>query len=92
MGLPTDYSYIDRCLDTVCLARAVKKEIPFNNGNLLGWQYKLNSFRERGLRVSLQQCCKDYSIDFDPKLLHDALYDIKKNHEVFEKLIWQVNI
>jgi DNA polymerase III epsilon subunit-like protein len=92
LDLPTDYSYINKCLDTVCLARAVKKEIPFKNGSLLSWQYKLNGFRERGLKVSLQQCCKDYSIDFDPKLLHDALYDIKKNHEVFNKLIWQIEI
>lgn len=92
LDLSSDYSYINRCLDTVCLARAVKKEIPFKNCDLLSWQYKLNGFHERGLKVSLQQCCKDYSIDFDPKLLHDALYDIKKNYEVFNKLMWQVEI
>lgn len=92
LGLPVDYSYLNQALDTVCLARAVKKEIPFNNGSALSWQYKLLNFRERGLKVSLQQCCKDYEIDFDPKKLHDALYDIEKNYEVFKKLIWQVNI
>tara|TARA_R100000008_G_scaffold53384_1_gene32373 strand:- start:490 stop:1128 length:639 start_codon:yes stop_codon:yes gene_type:complete len=92
LGLKADYSYIDRTIDTVCLGRAIKKEIPFKNGNFLSWQYKLHSFREKGLRTSLQQCCKDYSIDFDPKLLHDALYDIEKNYEVFKKMIWEVEI
>ena len=92
LGLDADYSYMNSLVDTLCLARAIKKEIPFKNGNLLSWQYKLNNFRERGLKANLQQCCKDYSIDFDPKLLHDALYDIEKNYEVFKKMIWQVEI
>jgi len=92
LKLSPDYSYINNCIDTACLAKSIKKEIPFKNGDRLGWQYKLNGIIERGLRVNLQQCCKDYSIDFDPKLLHDALYDIEKNYEVFKKMIWQVNI
>lgn len=92
LNIKPDYSYINKCLDTVCLARAIKKEIPYSNGDLLSWQYKLLNLRERGLKVNLQQCCKDYSIDFDPKLLHDALYDIEKNYEVFKKMIWQLDI
>ena len=91
-GRLPDYSYIEDTIDTVCLGRAIKKNIPFKNGSRLSWQYKLNGFRERGMKVSLQQCCKDYSIDFDPKLLHNALYDIEKNYEVFQKMIWQVEI
>ena len=91
LNLPPDYSYINNSIDTACLAKAIKKEIPFKNGDRLGWQYKLNGIIERGLRVNLQQCCRDYSIDFDPKLLHNALYDIEKNYEVFKKMIWQVN-
>ena len=92
LGLPSDYTYINKCLDTVCLARAIKKEIPVNGSGLLSWQYKLQNLRERGLKVNLQQCCKDYSIELDPKLLHDALYDIEKNYEVFQKMIWQIDI
>ena len=92
LGLSPDYSYMDKLIDTACLAKAIKKEIPFKNGNLLTWQYKLNHLIERGLKVNLTQCCKDYSIEFDPKLLHDALYDIEKNYEVFKKMLWQVEI
>ena len=92
LNLPPDYSYLTNLIDTACIAKSIKKEIKFKNGNLLSWQYKLSSLIERGLRVNLQQCCKDYSIDFDPALLHDALYDIEKNYEVFKKMLWQVEI
>ena len=88
-----DYSYIPHCIDTLCLAKGIKKNIKFQQGDhLLAWQYKLNNFFERGLRASLTQCCKDYQIDFDPKKLHDALYDIEKNYEVFQKMIWEIDI
>ena len=92
-GLPPDYSYINECIDTLCLAKGIKKNIKFQKGeNFLAWQYKLNNLVERKLRASLTQCCKDYQIDFDPKKLHDALYDIEKNYEVFQKMIWDIEI
>ena len=92
-GLAPDYSFCDRIIDTVCLARAVKKNIKKPKGEeMLPWQYRLLHFREKGLRVSLQQCCKDYDVEFDPSKLHDALYDIKKNMDIFNKIIWQTEV
>jgi hypothetical protein len=35
---------------------------------------------------------ENYDIDFDPKKLHDALYDIEKNFEIFLKQIWELEI
>ena len=93
LDLPTDYSYLNRCVDTLCLAKAIHKEIDVNDSDdLLAWQFKLNSFYERGMRLNLAACCKTYDVDFDPSKLHDALYDIKKNYEVFRKMIWNVKI
>ena len=92
LNLPVNYEYMPSLIDTACLAKAIKKDIHFKNESLLSWQYKLNHLIERGLKVNLQQCCKDYSIDFDPSLLHDALYDIEKNYEIFQKMIWEVEI
>jgi DNA polymerase III epsilon subunit-like protein len=92
-GRKTDYSYINQLIDTVCLARAVKKDVKYKKEtDFLSWQYRLLNHKERGLKVNLQQCCKDYDIDFDPKKLHDALYDIKKNSEIFSKMIWEVEV
>jgi len=93
LGRSTDYSYLSECLDTLCLAKAIEKDIKINDGDdLLPWQFKLNSFRERGMRLSLGACCKKYEVDFDAAKLHDALYDIQKNYEIFEKMLWKIEL
>jgi len=93
LGKPSDYSYINRVLDTNCIARAIKNEIAFTkNDDLLSWQYKLLNFRKRGVKTNLKQLCKDYSIEFDDKKLHEALYDVEKTNEVLHKMLWQIEI
>ena len=93
LGKGTDYSYLNRCIDTLCIAKAIHKNIELNEKEeLLSWQFKLNSFRERGMRLNLAACCKNYEVDFDPSKLHDALYDIQKNYEVFKKMLWKITI
>jgi len=93
LGRSTDYSYLSESIDTLCIAKAIAKDIEFNHEDeLLPWQFKLNSFRERGLRLSLGACCKTYDVHLDTTKLHDALYDIEKNYEVFQKMLWKIEI
>lgn len=93
LGKKTDYSYLNSSIDTLSLAKAIHKEIEFNEDDqFLSWQFKLNSVYERGMRLNLGACCKTYEVDFDPAKLHDALYDIKKNYEVFRKMLWKIKI
>jgi|TARA_B110000196_G_C21097182_1_gene640613 DNA polymerase III epsilon subunit-like protein len=92
LGLPSDYSYIDRLVDTNCLAKAIEKQIPPPSSDFTPWQYKLCNFRERGLKTNLKFLCQKYDIDFDPGCLHDALYDIERNYEVFKKQVWEIEI
>ena len=41
-GFAPDYSYIDRCVDTNCLARGIKNKINFDGAEaFVAWQYKL---------------------------------------------------
>ena len=42
--------------------------------------------RKRGIRASLGEMGKYYSIDFDPNKLHDALVDLELNLKVWKKL------
>ena len=92
-GLNSDFSYLDRLLDTNCLARALKLSIPKSEKHgRLEWQYKLLHNRKKGIKTNLKQMCKDYSIDFDESKLHDALYDVEKTYEVLMKLIWEVEV
>ena len=34
----------------------------------------------------------DFKIDFDEKMLHDAMYDVRMTNEMFKKLIWNVEV
>jgi DNA polymerase III epsilon subunit-like protein len=89
----SDYSYIKRIIDTNCIARAIKMDIDYEVGdNFLLWQYKLLHYRKKGIKTNLRQLCSDYDIDFDDKCLHEAIYDVKKTHEVLMKMIWDIEI
>lgn len=89
----SDFSYTENLVDTLCLAKALKKRINLDkDDDLLAWQYRLNHLIERGLSCNLRQCCKDFDVSFDESKLHDALYDIKVNYEVFKKMIWEIEI
>ena len=80
-------------IDTLSIAKAIKKQIKISKGeSLLAWQYRLNHLIERGLSCNLKQCCKDFDVPFDASKLHDALYDIRVNYEVFKKMIWEVEL
>tara|TARA_R100000008_G_C3557163_1_gene153877 strand:+ start:226 stop:711 length:486 start_codon:yes stop_codon:yes gene_type:complete len=89
----SDYSYINRVIDTNCIAKAAKEQIKKSKKEpLINWQYKLNEFRKRGLKTNQKQLLKEYDIKFDENKLHDARYDIEMTFKIFNKLIWEVEI
>ena len=93
LGKKPDYSYINRSIDTLCLAKAIKNDIKFNkNDDLFSWQYRLNNMIDRKSKKKLIDLCKHYDIPVDESKLHDAMYDIQQNYEVFKKMLWEVNI
>jgi len=91
-GKTSDYSYLNRAIDTNCLAKSESLDIEFDGSDLALWQFKLQKIRKRGLKSSLKFMCQKYNIDFDESKLHDALYDIEKNYEVFKEMLWRFNI
>ncbi|MAG59393.1 hypothetical protein CMO96_01200 [Candidatus Woesebacteria bacterium] len=93
LGRKPDYSYVNNSIDTLCLAKAIAKDIKINDDDeLMSWQFKLNSIYERGMRLSLGACCKTYGVELDSNKLHDALYDIQRNYEVFKQMLWKIEI
>lgn len=93
LGLHPDYSYVSRSIDTLCLAKAIKNDIKFSReDDLFSWQYRLNNMIDRKSKKKLIDLCKDYDISIDESKLHDAMYDIEQNYEVFKKMLWEVNI
>ena len=82
-----------KMLDTKALMTAVKTDYKFNpDDDLLKFQYQLTNTRHKGVKTSLLTCLKHYGIDFDPALLHDALYDIEKNVEIWNKMKFDLEI
>jgi DNA polymerase III epsilon subunit-like protein len=93
LGHKTDFSYVKRIIDTNCIAKAIKKNIkPQVDTDFTFWQYKLNDFREKGLKTSIKTQLKEYKIDFDENMLHNSLYDVQMNFKIFQKQIWQIEI
>ena len=93
LGLKIDYSFVSRIFDTKAIATALAKgnKTP-DRDDFASWQIKWLNYRERGLKSNQKYLLEYYDIDFDPKKLHDALYDIEKNFEIFLKQIWELEI
>ncbi len=91
-GEKTDYSYMNRIIDTNCIAKAYKLGLKQPDGNLTFWQCKLNNYIQRGLKTRQQTLLKEFDIEFDPDKLHDAIYDVEMTLKIFNKLIWNVEI
>ncbi len=88
-----DYSFLNHLVDTLSISKAINNEIEYKpNENFTQWQYKILSIRTRSGRNKLIDLCKKYEVPFNMKKLHDALYDIQKNYEVFKKMIWDIEI
>jgi len=93
LGKSPDFSYVKRILDTNCIAKAIKKNIkPQKDLDFTCWQYRLNDFREKGLKTSIKAQLKDYKIDFDESMLHNSMYDVQMNFKIFQKQLWQIEI
>ena len=93
LGLDIDYSFVNRIFDTKAIATALAKGVKTPDmDDFTGWQIKWLHYRERGLKSNQKHLLEYYGIDFDEKQLHDALYDIEKNFEIFLKQIWELEV
>lgn len=93
LGIDIDYSFVERIFDTKAIATALAKgnKTP-DKDDFIAWQVKWLHYRERGLRTNQKRLLEHYGIEFDEKKLHDALYDIEKNFEIFIKQLWELDI
>jgi DNA polymerase III epsilon subunit-like protein len=95
VGKREDWSFVPRMIDTLCLARGIHYGLkPPKRGteDFMLWQYKLLQKRETKVKCTLGALCKYYQIATDESMLHDAVYDIRQNLEVFKKQIWEIEI
>ena len=93
LNVKINYSFAKRCFDTKAIATAIAKDNKNpDKEDFLAWQLRYLHYREKGLKTNQKFLLQYYDIDFDEKKLHDALYDIEKNFEIFQKQIWELEI
>lgn len=93
LNLKADFSFAKRCFDTKAIATAIAKgnKTP-DKDDFISWQLRYLNYRERGLKTNQKFLLQHYEIQFDEAKLHDALYDIEKNFEIFQKQLWELEV
>jgi hypothetical protein len=92
LGKREDYSYMSRMLDTHCLFKARQKGWKPELDSYEAWQWRVQNWREKGLKSNLGFVCKAFGIPYDENEAHAALYDIDKTREVLLKTIWEIEV
>jgi len=93
IGLPTDWSFINRVIDTRALSVAIQKgNKTVDHNDLLCWQMRFMHHRERGLKATLESMVKHYGFPYDRNLHHDSLNDCRYTRDVFQKMIYEIEI
>ena len=83
----------DKIIDTVCIARGIKTNHNYKKGtDFLEYQYRMLHLRKKGLRNKLEQLGREYDIDHNYDMLHDALNDLDLNVKVWNKLKYQIEL
>lgn len=93
IGEKPDYSWMERLIDTNCIAKAQKLGIKpdiSSRKNFLAWQFRMSSIVKNGLKTSLTTCGKEFKIEYDYTTLHRGANDTKLNKLVFDKQLWTV--
>lgn len=82
-----------KIFDTLALAKGHFNNVPYQGEeDFIFYQYKLINHIIKGSKNSLSKVASAFEIDFDEKKLHDALYDLSINVQVWNKLKYQINI
>lgn len=93
VGIPINYNFLPRSIDTFCLGKAVREEIPVpRTGSFIEWQYKIYNNRELKSKASLAALTKYLGVPYDTKKHHNAIEDCKMTFEVFKQLRGRLKI
>ena len=84
---------VPKLIDTNCIARGVKMEIPYKPVvDFTEYQYRIVNTRRKGVRSSLTALGKEFNIDHDYDKLHNAIVDLELNLKVWNKLKYALEL
>jgi len=91
VGRKLDFrDFIYRCIDTLCMARGrfFEVQLPADERERLSFMYKMLGRYDKAFKGKLIDVAKSFNIPVDEKKLHDALYDVTINADVFKHLAY----
>lgn len=92
LGRQSDYSYIERVYDIQNIEKAIALNYQRKEGQSQAeWNFKLKSYRNKGLKVSVEALCKKYNVPYDRNKAHDALYDVFLTKQILNKQLYLIN-
>lgn len=83
-----------KVIDTKAIASGVKMGVPFDSSkeSITMYQYRMGNTRVKGVKTALSTLAKEYGIKLDETRLHEALYDLEINIQVWNKLKFQIDL
>ena len=93
MGVPWKF-IVNKVIDTKAIAQGIKMGIPYTpkQGDFVDYQYRMSNTFVKGIKTSLVTLAKEYGIEVDEAKLHDALYDLEINKQVWDKMKFQIEL
>jgi len=88
-----DWKWImDKIIDTKSIAQGLKLNQPYrpDTDNWLEYQYRLSNSVVKGIKTNLTLLAKEYGIPAEENFMHSALYDLKINKQIFDKMKFQI--
>ena len=97
MGKNMDWFKLSsKIIDTNNLAKVLLEPLPippeFGSFEYSKWNYRVSAFFRKGQKTNVKELCKIYGIEVDETKLHNALYDLHMNFEIFKKQIWKIDL
>ena len=79
---------VPKIIDTKAVAQGIKMGIPFNpqKETYFEYQYKMSNAFARGIKTRLEVLGKEYGIEHNYDMLHNAIVDLELNLKVWNKL------
>lgn len=93
LGLETDYSYLNRCIDTNSIAKLIRLDIKeVKKENWMETMFRMSNFYQKGMKTNLTAMGKHYNIPYDYESLHSGINDVILNKLVWDKMKLEINI
>ena len=94
LGIKNNTDLNDRIYCTHALFKGLKLNLtpPKNKEDFVLFQFNLLNFVRKGLKSGIKASAEHFGIYYDPMVHHNALADVKYSNQIFNQLLWKMEI